>query len=393
MLHIRAIIANTRYLGFLTFFALAQDSWARVPLKNTPDHPELLANSSYANDLAREVDNLMQDYDGESIPGASLAIFHRNQILLQRNYGLRDLEMREPAESSTNFRIASLTKAFTASAIMQLSESANLDINSKLTEIFDDFPSYGSRITLHHLLTHTSGLYDYENLIPANYPGQIKDSDVLELMKKQRSTYFTPGTRFRYSNTGYAILAQVVSKISGITFQDYLRDRIFTPLGMSHSVAYVDGENFVTNRAYGYSLLTSGYTRNDQSPTSAVLGDGGIYSSIQDFGAWYRMWVGEPGVLSPKSIAQMLTPNRLANGDVTRYGYGWFIDEFENHPRLSHTGSTVGQKHAFAIFPDQNLGILILTNRTNSAPWLIVDKIARMILDKTSVFSASQRRP
>ena len=322
------------------------------------------------------------DYDGDNIPGASVTIFTQDQFLVQKNYGLRDLEAKQLVESSTNFRTASLTKAFTATAIMQLVDSEKLNLNSTLTELFATFPSYGSKITVHHLLSHTSGLLDYENLIPANYPGQVSDHDVLNLMRKQRTTYFAPGTRFRYSNTGYAILAEIVQKVSQTTFHRYLKEHIFDPLGMTQTVAFVKNENSITNRAYGYSLLTSGYRRTDESTTSAVLGDGGIYSSADDFIWWYRMWTGGPSVLTSNSVNKMMTPNRLSNGSLTRYGYGWSVDNFEGHGRISHTGSTIGQKHVIIVFPKEKLGILIFTNRENSAPWLIADRIAKLILEK-----------
>ncbi len=344
----------------------------------TPHHPPC---AHYQDDLSTKVDSLMMDYDGDTIPGASVAIFSDDELLLERNYGLRNLEDNEAVNSSTNFRTASLTKAFTATAIMQLNESRKLNLDQSLTDLFETFPSYGSKITIRHLLTHTSGLIDYENLIPANQPGQVTDADVLQIMQRQRSTYFAPGSRFRYSNTGYAILAEIVSKLSRKPFHEYLQEHIFAPLGMHETVAFVPGENVVNNRAYGYSMLTSGYKRSDQSQTSAVLGDGGVYSSTTDFLHWYRMWNGGTSILTDASKTLMLKPNRLSNGSLTRYGYGWFIDEFEGHQRISHTGSTIGQKHAIAVFPEKKKAVLILTNRENSAPWLIVDRIAKIILD------------
>jgi CubicO group peptidase (beta-lactamase class C family) len=345
------------------------------------EHPRKDPCTHCQDDLSKKIDSLMMDYDGDNIPGASVAIFSDHELLLEKNYGLRNLEDNESVDSSTNFRTASLTKAFTATAIMQLNELGELDLDQSLTDLFEAFPTYGSKITVRHLLTHTSGLLDYENLIPANQPGQVTDADVLQIMVRQRSTYFTPGSRFRYSNTGYAILAEIVSKLSHKPFHEYLREHIFVPLGMHETVAFVPGENTVNNRAYGYSMQTSGYKRSDQSQTSAVLGDGGVYSSTTDFLQWYRMWNGGTSVLTDISKTLMLTPNRLSNGTLTRYGYGWFVDDFEGHLRVSHTGSTIGQKHAIAVFPEKRKAVLILTNRENSAPWLIVDRIAKMILD------------
>lgn len=340
------------------------------------------ATSHTPDDLASQVDRMMQDYDDNNVPGASVGIFEGSRIRLYKNYGLRDLENDEPVTSETNFRTASLTKAFTATAIMQMVEAKRIDLNDTLTDLFDDFPSYGSKITVHHLLSHSSGLLDYENFVKKMVLNQVTDSDVVELMKQQRSTYFSPGSRFRYSNTGYAVLAEIVRKRSQTSFHNYLKEQIFSTLGMHETVALVQGENSVNLRAYGYSMVGSSYKRDDQSRTSAVLGDGGIYSSTSDLFNWYRMWIYGSPVLTPESQKLMTTAKQLNNGTKTKYGYGWVVDTFEGHDRISHTGSTVGQRHAIAIFPKKQIGIIILTNRQNSAPWLIVDKIADIILDE-----------
>lgn len=343
---------------------------------------EAYATSFTPDDLASQIDRMMQDYDGNNIPGASVGIFEGNRIRLYKNYGLRNLENTESVTSETNFRIASLTKAFTATAVMQLVEAQRIDLNDTLTDLFDDFPSYGSKITVHHLLSHTSGLLDYENFSKQTLQNQVTDSDVVELMKQQRSTYFTPGSRFRYSNTGYAILAEIVRIRSQTTFHNYLKEHIFSELGMHETVAHVQGENSVNSRAYGYSMVGSSYRRDDQSSTSAVLGDGGIYSSTSDLFNWYKMWIHGSQVLTSESQKLMTTPKQITNGTKTKYGYGWVVDTFKGHERISHTGSTVGQRHALTILPKKQIGIIILTNRQNSAPWLIVDKIADILLDE-----------
>lgn len=334
--------------------------------------------------LESKIDELMQDYDGDNIPGAAVAIYSEDQVLIQKNYGLRNLEDFELVTSDTNFRIASLTKAFTATAILLLVEEEKISLHTNLTEIFKNFPLYGKAITIHHLLSHTSGLLDYENLLPSDSSKQVTDADVVEIMKRQRSAYFSPGARFRYSNTGYAILAEIVSAVSGKKFSQYLAQHIFKPLGMDATLAYVQGEHSISNRAYGYSMLTSGYKRSDQSQTSTVLGDGGVYSSAMDMRKWHLMWTGGLSVLASESSQLMTTPKKLNNGSITPYGYGWFVDTFDGVRRVSHKGSTIGQKHSIAIFPDKKIGILILTNRQNSAPWLITDKIARLIFKQNS---------
>ena len=340
--------------------------------------------SRAAETLEQQVDRLMSPYNRPDVPGAAIGIFRGPDILLNKAYGMRNLENHQPSTITTNFRTASLTKAFTATAIMQLVEAGHLTLDATIQDYFPNFPDYGSRITIKHLLSHTSGFQEYELLMPPDYQGQITDKEVLALLANERSGYFTPGSRFRYSNSGYAILACIVEQITSTPFQDYLRDHIFLPLQMHQTVAYVKNYNDVVERAYGYSPNGNGFKFTDQSSTSAVLGDGGIYSSIRDLHQWLQMWSGGNSVLRPTSMTAMTEPNLLNSGKATNYGFGWFVDQFGDTRKISHTGSTIGQKHAIAFYPEKNLGIVILVNRENAAPWEILDSIAARLIREQS---------
>ena len=197
--------------------------------------------------------------------------------------------------AQTNFRLASCTKQFTATAVMLLVHDGKLHYEDRLTDVFPDFPAYGKSITIRNLLNHTSGLLDYEDLMAKPAPGtppeqipQIKDAGVLALLKQQTTTKFPPGTHWDYSNSGYAVLAMVVEKVSGQSFGDFLHDRIFAPLDMKQTVAYEKGKNTVISRAFGHTHEGGAWHEQDQSPTSAVLGDGGVYSSLGDLAKWDR---------------------------------------------------------------------------------------------------------
>ena len=163
-----------------------------------------------------------------------------------------------------------------------LVEKGQLTLTTTLTDIFPGFPDYGKNITVKNLLQHTSGLIDYEDLIPDTATIQVKDKDVLDMIMQTDSTYFLPGSQHKYNNTGYALLSLIVEKISGKPFRDVLKDNIFTPLEMNNTVAYERNINDVKNRAYGYTVKEIRVDLTDQSITSAVLGDGGIYSSLND---------------------------------------------------------------------------------------------------------------
>ncbi len=194
---------------------------------------------------------------------------------------------------TTNFRLASVTKQFTAMCVMMLVHDGKLRYDDHLTDVFPDFPAYGKSISIRNLLNHTSGLLDYEDLLEKRYSNtppekipQIKDAEILALMKQQTITKFPPGTEWEYSNTGFALLAMVVEKKSGEPFGQFLRERIFAPLKMDNTIAFENGKNEVRNRAFGHTRSEGKWKEKDQSPTSAVLGDGGIYSSLNDLAKW-----------------------------------------------------------------------------------------------------------
>ena len=173
------------------------------------------------------IDSLMSDYNLANGPGAALTIIENGYIIYSKGYGLANLEEDIPIISGTNFRLASITKQFTAMCIMILQSRGQLNYEQTLTALFPDFPNYGNEITIRHLLHHTSGLRDYFSLIPENVTEQIHDDDVLSIMMEQTSTYFIPGSEYQYSNSGYAVLAMIVEQISGLSFANFLSENIF----------------------------------------------------------------------------------------------------------------------------------------------------------------------
>jgi CubicO group peptidase (beta-lactamase class C family) len=321
------------------------------------------------------IDSLLSDYDLAVGPGAAVMIIKDGEILFSKGYGLANLEEEIPNTNETNFRLASITKQFTAMCIMILINHGELDFESTLTDIFSAFPSYGNNITIRQMLNHTSGLVDYESLIQNDATEQVSDMDVYNMMTGLDSTYFTPGTNYRYSNTGYALLAMIVEEKSGFTFAEFLEENIFLPLGMNNSVAHQNGISTVSNRAYGYSQNDGEYSRDDQSLTSAVLGDGGIYTSLKDMFHWDQSLYTD--TLVPIEILnEAFTSGELSNGEKTGYGFGWRMDTYLYRNRAHHTGSTRGFRNVFMRFPDQQISILILTNRNSGRPINIAEKIA-----------------
>src|SRR5260370_21250353 len=240
---------------------------------------------------------------------------------------------------------------------MILAKSGKLSLDDPITKYLA-LPAYANAITIRHLLTHTSGLFDYEDLIPPGTTRQLKDSDVLQMLKDDTRSYFPPGTRYRYSNTGYAFLSLIVERVSGKRFADFLSENIFKPAGMNASVALEEGISTVARRAYGYSRADRAWHRTDQSLTSAVLGDGGIYTSTDDLVHWIA-W------LESGKFDAALVPATATDDPAVRYGFGWRISEHAGQRVVSHTGETIGFRNALVRFPDRPLAVLLLTNRTD----------------------------
>jgi CubicO group peptidase (beta-lactamase class C family) len=212
----------------------------------------------------------------------------------------------------------------------------------------------------------------------------VLDKDVLSLLRSIDSVYFPPGAKFKYSNSGYSLLALIVESISGQSFAEFLKKNIFAPLGMNHTLAYQQGVSAVDHRAYGYSRTDTGFVRTDQSVTSAVLGDGGIYSSVDDLFKWDQALYGESLVRSSLS-EQAITPGILNDGSRTTYGFGWFIELHRQSTWYLHEGSTRGFRNAILRIPDQQFTVIILTNRNEGEPIQIARKIADLMFPKQTL--------
>ena len=330
-----------------------------------------------SSSLAHAVDSILADYAAPAAPGASVVIIRRGNVVLERNYGFANLEKGVPVTERTNFRLASLTKQFTATAILLLAKDGKLRLDDRIATILTDLPPNARDVTVRQLLTHTSGLWAYEDFVPDSQTRQVHDREVPTLISHADSTYFRPGSAFRYSNTGYALLALIVEKRSGQPFARFLHDRIFSPLGMDSTVAYEAGVSSVPQRAFGYSRGSSGFRLTDQSSTSAVLGDGGIYTSIHDLLAWNRA-LDEHTLLDASMQIDAWTPATLTDGTRTHYGFGWFIDRDDLGTKLWHNGETRGFTNGIVKYPDLGVAVIVLTNRTGGAPWDLATAIAHL---------------
>ena len=319
-----------------------------------------------------QVDALMAGYAGD-VPGASVLVVHQGEPVVRRAYGLADVDNAVRATPATNYRLASITKQFTAAAILLLAEDGRLALDDPLSRWLPSLPPGPGAATLHQVLTHTSGLLDYEDYVPATAATQVRDADVLHLLEPHDRTLFPPGSDYRYSNSGYALLALVVAKASGRGFPAYLRENIFLPLGMDATLARVDDGPPVPHRAYGHGLVDGTWHRTDQSPTSAVLGDGGVYSSIDDLAKWDATLY-DDRLLSAESRRLAFTPHTSTDDPAVHYGYGWRI----TGKTRWHSGETIGFRNVIVRWPNRRLTVVVLTNRDDPEPYSLALEIGAL---------------
>ncbi|MDB4873984.1 MAG: Beta-lactamase [Gemmatimonadetes bacterium] len=324
-----------------------------------------------------DIDAIFAAYNRTVVPGASVIVIKNGTVVASRAYGMADLEAHVPATERTNYRLASVTKQFTATAILLLVKDGKLHLDDRVADLLPGLPTHGQPITVRHLLTHTAGLWAYEDFVPDTQKVQVKDREIPALLRRADSSYFAPGSAYRYSNTGYVLLALIVEAVSHQPFASFLHDRIFAPLHMDSTVAYEAGVSAIPQRAFGYSKTASGIRRADQSSTSATLGDGGIYTSTHDLVAWNRA-LDEHTLLGADLQQQAWTPYTLSKGAVSHYGFGWNTERGARGLHVWHTGETRGFTNAVVKYPDEGLTVIVLTNRIGGEPLSLAEKVAAM---------------
>ena len=296
-------------------------------------------------------------------PSISFMVIKKGEIVLQKSAGYADVENKIKATSNTNYRIASISKPFTAIAIQKLIHQKKLTYETTLSEIFPGFPEYGDHITVEQVLIHRSGIIDYGQFIVEGK--QLSDEDVLAGLMSVNTINSHPNTTFAYRNSGYALLAQIIEKITNREFEDYMRDEIFRPAGMKNTNLYQEGKD-IQHRAYGYTIDGETINRTDQNATSAVKGDGCIYSSLADFYHWDQTLYTDK--IIPSSMVESGWFGFDENGktDTKGYGYGWEINYDGDRKIVEHTGASIGFTNHYIRVPSLELSVVVFTNRYQS---------------------------
>ena len=312
-------------------------------------------------DLASRVDAIMAPFTSDG-PGASVVVVKDGRVLVRRAYGLANLETRTPMRPEMVFELGSVTKQFTSTAILMLAQQGKLALDDDIRKYVPDFPDKGARITVEHLLTHTSGIKDYTNdpKWPALWRQDLTPAQVVDLVK-DAALEFAPGTKWRYDNTGYTLLGMILEKASGVPYAEFIRTNIFEPLGMTHSL-YGSFSAIIPDRAAGYTKGGKGAWENAPYLSMAQpYAAGSLMSNVDDLAKWDAA-VSAGKLLSAASWAKAFTGYRLTTGEDTRYGFGWQLGTYDGHDLVRHGGGIPGYETHVLRMPADHVYVVVLTN-------------------------------
>lgn len=344
-------------------------------------HAAKRASAADATSTVATIDRFLAETYPPGEPGAAVLVEKGGKVVLRKGYGLANVEHDIPVKPETVFALGSVTKQFTAAAILLLEERGKLSVEDELTKYLPDYPTHGKKVTLEHLLTHTSGIPSYTGM-PEWLPRRREDLTVEQLLGlfKERPFEFEPGTKWAYDNSGYALLGAVIEKVSGTTYERFVEDEIFKPLGMSRSL-YNSWSDIVPNRAAGYDPAGDGWANTDYLSMTSPYAAGALLSTLDDLARWDEALAGET-LLKRASIERMFTPYRLASGLSTRYGYGWAVQELGGRKVLEHNGGINGFTCDVLRIPQEGIFVAVLTNRRGGdrSPAEVAGRIAKLLL-------------
>jgi CubicO group peptidase (beta-lactamase class C family) len=338
--------------------------------------------SVVADQASDAVDEYVQaEMEKQHIPGLSLLVSRDGKPIRAQGYGLANVELQVAVKPETVFQSGSVGKQFTATAVMMLVEERKIGPEDPLTKFFPDTPARWKQVTVRQLLSHTAGFTDYPKNF--NFHKDYTEGEVLKIVEGIPLAY-PPGTKWSYSNLGYATLGILIHKVTGKFYGDFLQERIFKPLDMS-TTRIISEADIIPDRAAGYRLV-KGEVKNQEwvAPMINTTADGSLYFSINDLAKWDAALYTDK-LLKRSSLQQMWTVAKLKNGQPNsgHYGYGWSIEEKKGHKVIGHGGSWQGFKTHISRYVDDRLTVVVLINQADAEPGPITDRVAEMYLAGT----------
>jgi len=325
-----------------------------------------------------QVDQLFLPWDRPNSPGAAVAVVKDGAVVYQRGFGSANLEHGIPITPSTVFDIASVSKQFTGLAVAMLVEQGAVSLDADIREYLPEMPDFGETVTVRHLVHHTSGLRDWTAALPiagVRFEDVITFDDVLAMARHQRDLNYTPGAEYSYTNTGYNLLAEIVSRVTGEPFADWMQANVFEPLGMTSTHFHGDYHRIVRNRAHSYRPdLERGGFQNAVN-TLTALGSSSLYTTTEDLAKWALNFE-EMRVAGPAAIALTHQRGVLNSGDTIGYAFGQGIGRYRGLRTVSHGGSWAGFRTYLVRFPEQRCAVIVLANLSSFNPTLLANRVA-----------------
>ena len=327
-------------------------------------------SSVSAETQENQIDELMQRASDNNQFNGTMLVARKGNVIYKNVFGLADYESKRSLTLNSPFYLASVSKQFTAMGIMILKEQGKLSYRDKLSKYFPEFPDYGDKVTIEHLMTHTSGIRDYFTL--GIYKKDLKNSDVLRSLVKQESLYFEPGDQFAYSNSGYMLLSMIVAKVSELPFHEFISKHIFKPLEMKESLVFDESKPVIANRAIGYNRF-----RKKDDYEILTTGDGGIFSTVEDMYKWSQALYTEK-LVTAETLKQAFIPFILNDNSPSEYGFGWSVLKGESMYVVQHTGGLAGYR---AVIRRDLLNETTVVMLSNSATydWVIFSTILKIL--------------
>lgn len=351
------------------------------------------AGAQVTADLEARTDAIFEEWDVSTSPGCAVAVEEDGRTVLSRAWGMADLEHDVANTPETIFEAGSVSKQFTAAAIVLLEQEGRLSLDDDVRTYVPELPDYGPTITIRHLMTHTSGLRDWGSVAGIAGWGRSQrthtHAHVLDILSRQSALNFEPGEQYSYSNSGYNLQAIIVDRVSGTSFADFSRERIFEPLGMHDTQWRDDYRRIVKGRSSAYRPRGEGFAID--RPIENVHGNGGLLTTVDDLLRWNREL--ESGDhFGPGWLERMHLRGRLNSGEEISYGAGLMHGERNGRPSVSHTGSTSGYRAYLARFPEDRLSVALLCNVGNASPGRLGGQVADLFLPEPIPASTPEQR-
>jgi len=336
-------------------------------------------------DVIKQVDKVFEKWDKPDSPGCALGIYKDGQTVYKRGYGMADLNDDVPITPATIFHVASMSKQFTAASIVLLAQQGKLSLDDDVRKYIPELPDFGERITIRHLVHHTSGLRDQWNLLELagwRYSlDLITDDDVMSVMTRQKDLNFKPGDKHVYCNTGYTLMGLIIKRVSGMSLREFTTKNIFEPLGMTHTHFRDDHAEIIKHDALGYEQEGKDKPFRMSLTNFDTVGATSLHTTVEDLQLWDENFY-HPNVGGPAFLQQMLERGKLNNGEQLDYAFGLVEGKYKGLRTVDHGGADAGYRSDLTRFPEQHFSAAVLCNSAETNPSRLARQVADVVLAK-----------